>query len=111
MNVAKPQSDDVLLIFGCGAVGLTAIMSAALSPCKTIIAIDNIPDKCQLAERLGATHSINPTKQDVVAEVRRITDGKMASKALDCVGNLRVIQTAHDSLVRTHASQEAWATV
>lgn len=100
MNVAKPEAGDVLLVYGCGAVGLTAIMSAALTPCKTIIAIDNVADKCQLAMSLGATHSLIPAQQDVEAEIKKLTDGRMATIALDCVGNLRVLQSAHDSLVR-----------
>ena len=109
MNVVKPQAHDIVLIFGCGVVGLTAVMAAALTSC-TIIAVDNVESKCELALSLGATHKINPTTHDVVDEVRKLTGGKMATWALDCVGNLKVLQTGHDSLVSYH-HPENWPNI
>ncbi len=61
-----------IAVFGTGSVGLSAVMAAKLSGAHTIIAIDPIAERRALAEGLGATHSVDPAKSDVVDAVRAI---------------------------------------
>ncbi len=94
INVAKVGSEDQVAVYGCGAVGMSAIMGAAVAGCKTIIAVGGNPRSLELARELGATHTINRKEvEDVPAEVQRIT-GTGADVALDTSGNGRMMTNA-----------------
>ena len=71
----QPKKGTSLAVFGCGGVGMSAIMAAAIAGCTTIIGIDVVPDRLALAQELGATHVVNSAETDPVAEIKRITGG------------------------------------
>jgi len=48
-----------MVVFGAGAVGLSALMAAKALRCGTIIAVDVHENRLELAKELGATHTIN----------------------------------------------------
>lgn len=88
LNALCPAADTAILITGCGAVGLSAVMAAKMSPCSKIIACDISDEKLALAKEFGATHTINASKVSSVPEaVREITDGLGAHYAADCTGS------------------------
>lgn len=97
-NALQPEAGSALAVFGTGAVGLSAIMAAALRGCTKIIAIDVIDHRLKLAEELGATHAINARETAPVDAIREITDGLGADNALECTGNLEVIRQSMDCL-------------
>jgi len=66
--------DDSVAVFGTGSVGLSAVMAARLVGAGTIIAIDLVDSRLALARELGATDTINPSREDVPEAVRRITE-------------------------------------
>lgn len=92
MNVLQPMPEMSLVVFGAGAVGLCSIMAASMSPASVIIAVDMVDSRLDLARELGATHTINPSKVDAVQEIRRLTGGYGADRALDATGNVGVIK-------------------
>lgn len=53
---ARPGSS--LVVFGCGGVGLSAVMAAKIANCSRILAVDINPERLRIARELGATHSI-----------------------------------------------------
>lgn len=75
LNKLKPAFGSSIAVFGCGGVGLSAVMAANLTPCLNIIAVDINDDRLALAKELGATHTINSKKTDVVQEIYSITGG------------------------------------
>jgi len=75
LNRLKPGFGDSLVVFGCGAAGLSAVMAAKIAGCKNIIAVDLHESRLELAHELGATHSVNGKTEDLVGEIKRITDG------------------------------------
>lgn len=75
LNRIQPKAGSSLVVFGCGGVGMSAIMAGALVGCSTIIAVDIVPERLELAKELGATHILNNKETDVVEEIRRITNG------------------------------------
>ena len=85
INTANTQAGDAVVIIGAGGVGLNAINGALVAGASTIIAVDVADDKLEKAKKFGATHTINSTKVDPVAEVLRIT-GRGADSAFDFVG-------------------------
>lgn len=95
MNTLKPAMDSSVAVFGCGAVGMSAIMGAKVSRCKTIIAVGGNAKSLELAKELGATHTINRKEvEDIPAAIAEITGNGGADYAIDTSGYGPLIQTA-----------------
>ncbi len=75
VSALAPDSSSSIVIFGAGTVGLSALMGAAYLGCATIIAVDPVASRRELALELGATHVVDPTTEDVVAVVQELTGG------------------------------------
>src|SRR3954451_21274699 len=70
LNVLRPGTDDSLVVYGAGAVGLAAIAAAAAEGVESIVAVDPLESRREVAERFGAT-SVDPGQtDDVVARVK-----------------------------------------
>ncbi|MGI5990591.1 MAG: NAD(P)-dependent alcohol dehydrogenase [Lachnospiraceae bacterium] len=76
LNFLKPAFGTSIAVFGCGTVGMSAIMAAKIANCATIIAVGGNPKSLELAKELGATDTINrKTCEDIPAEIKRISGG------------------------------------
>ncbi|KAF8558805.1 alcohol dehydrogenase [Imleria badia] len=89
--------DSNVAVFGCGAIGLGVISTAAVVGASRIIAIDTNPGKREWAIKMGATEFVNPTDlpggkriQDHLVE---ITDGGL-DFTFDATGNVNVMRVA-----------------
>ena len=71
-NVLKAHPGDAIAVFGTGGVGLNALMAAALAGAMPVIGIDPNPTRRALAKIYGATHVIDPSDSDVLAEIKKI---------------------------------------
>jgi len=74
MNTTPVFPGSRVAVIGCGGVGLSVIQGAKVQHARQIIGIDVNPTKLQWAKDFGATHTIDASKVDAVAEVRRLTD-------------------------------------
>jgi aryl-alcohol dehydrogenase len=97
-NALQPEAGSAFTVFGTGAVGLSAIMAAALRGCTRIIAVDVLDHRLALAKELGATDTINAKETGPVDAIKEITDGFGSDYALECTGNLDVIRMSCDCL-------------
>jgi aryl-alcohol dehydrogenase len=97
LNCLKPRPGSSIAIFGMGAVGLSAVMAAAVANCKSIIAVDIQDSRLELARRVGATHTINGKRADAVAGVKSLTEGG-ADFAVEATGIPAVMTQAFDAL-------------
>ncbi len=87
LNVLRPKFGSSIAVFGCGTVGMSAIMAAKIAGCQKIIAVGGNAKSLELAKELGATHTINRREvADIPAEVHKITNGG-ANYAIDTSGN------------------------
>ena len=75
LNVMKPEAGKSFAVFGAGSVGLAGLMAAKLAGCEPIIAVDIRAHRLELAKSLGATHTIDNTRDDAVTKIRQITGG------------------------------------
>lgn len=71
-NTAQPKAGESLAVFGCGGIGLCALLGAQIIGCVPRIAIDLNPQKLVLAKAMGATHCIDASKEDPVASLQKI---------------------------------------
>ena len=97
LNALGVGPGDDFVVFGSGAVGLSAVMGARVGGATTIIAVDVMPERLKLAEELGATHTIDGRADDLVAQIAAITGGGVRY-SLDTTGNVTVIRNAIDAL-------------
>lgn len=103
LNSLNPPAGSSIVIFGAGAVGLSGLLAAVIAGCTTIIAVDVHDSRLAFARELGATHTINASTQDAVAEIKKITGGG-AQFALETTGVPAVFSNMTYSLaVRGHA--------
>ena len=75
LNCLKPEFGASIAIYGCGAVGLSAIMAAKIAGCLEIFAVDVHESRLQLAKELGATLAMNSKEVDVVKAIRETFNG------------------------------------
>lgn len=97
INSLKVKPGTSFVTFGAGAVGLSAVLAAQVAGATTIIAVDVVPSRLELAKELGATHVINSKEEDAVEKVREITDGG-ALYAIESTGIPAVLRQGVDSL-------------
>jgi aryl-alcohol dehydrogenase len=100
LNVLKPGPGSSIAVFGAGAVGLAAILAAAIAGCDTIVAVDVRPARLELARELGATHAVDASRADAAAAVRDATGGG-AAFALEAAGVPAAVRAAVDCLEPT----------
>jgi aryl-alcohol dehydrogenase len=93
INVMRPGPADALVVFGLGGVGMSAVMAAKVIGCQTVIGVDPNGSRLDLGRELGATHGIDPSKDDVVEEVFKIT-GSGARFSLEMCGSIEALQQA-----------------
>ena len=83
----KPSSREAVMRVRAAGVGLT------------LLNMDVSDEKCALAREWGADEAINVKKEgDLVAAVKRLTDGRGVDAAIDYVGHSETFQVAYDSL-------------
>lgn len=98
MNRLAPPVGSSIAVFGAGAVGLAAVMAAKVVGCTTIIAVDVHPSRLDLAQELGATHTIDASDgRDVMQVLRAVAPSgvnysvetsavpAVAAQAIDCL--------------------------
>ncbi|MDH5750514.1 MAG: alcohol dehydrogenase catalytic domain-containing protein, partial [Rhodospirillales bacterium] len=85
-NTADVAPGAAVAIFGCGGIGMSAILAAAMRKAAVVIAIDVVADKLAAAAAAGATHAINAAGEDPVARIMEITEGRGVDIALEAIG-------------------------
>ncbi|MET9514488.1 S-(hydroxymethyl)mycothiol dehydrogenase [Streptomyces sp. NPDC002994] len=86
VNTGAVGRGDSVAVIGCGGVGMAAVAGARLAGATTIVAVDVDERKLERARDLGATHTVDGTKADVVDAVRELTGGFGADVVVDAVG-------------------------
>jgi Zn-dependent alcohol dehydrogenase len=98
VNCAGVRPGDSVAVFGLGGVGLAALLGARAAGATTIVAVDVIEEKLELARELGASATI-PAGEDAVSAVRDATGGG-ADHAIETVGSERVLADAYGATRR-----------
>ncbi len=81
----RVTSSDVVLVLGCGAVGLGAISASAFAGAM-VIAADVDDAKLAIAQQAGASHIIHTQRQDLHAKLAEITDGLGPDVVIEAIG-------------------------
>ena len=93
-----PKPDDTVVVVGSGMIGLLVIQVLKDKGTRNIVAVDVDPRKLVLAQRMGATRTLNPKDNDVPAAVRDVTGGRGADVSFEVVGHGDTVLSAIRSL-------------
>ena len=101
LYTAQVQPGSTCMVFGCGLVGLGAVIGCRLAGAERIVAVDLSEDRLAEARHHGATET-RLTGDDVVDWIREETGGFGADYTFEATGNVKVMQQAVES------AREAW---
>lgn len=92
-NDSKVKPGETVAVIGVGGIGLAAVNAAKIAGAGKVIAIDPVPEKRALAEKLGATHVFDASDTDVVKRVMALTEGGV-NYAIEAVGRPETAELA-----------------
>jgi NDMA-dependent alcohol dehydrogenase len=82
---ADVQPGETVVVYGVGGIGAAAVQGAALAGAKSVVVIEPVEWKREKILELGATHTA-ASHEEGFALVQQLTEGRMADKAILCVG-------------------------
>ena len=85
-EAANIKIGDAVAVFAQGPIGLCATAGAKLKGATTIIGVDTVPARLEMARRMGADHVVDFNAVDPVDEIMRITDGRGVDVAIEALG-------------------------
>ncbi len=89
VNAAKIARGSMVVVLGCGGVGLSTILGALYCGAGRVLAIDVNPARLELAKQFGATETLCADRHDrglieAAKEVKRRSGGRGADYAFEC---------------------------
>ena len=91
---ANVRVGDRVAVFGLGAIGLIVVQLLELAGVKSIIGIDPLPNRRNIAGQYGVDHLLDPTVVDAGAEIKRLTGGLGADVCIEFSGSGSGLQHA-----------------
>jgi S-(hydroxymethyl)glutathione dehydrogenase/alcohol dehydrogenase len=101
LNTAQVEPGSTCIVFGCGLVGLGAVIGTRLAGAERIVAIDRSEERLAQARRHGATET-RLAGDDTLDWIREETGGFGADYTFEATGNVAVMRQA------VEAAREAW---
>ena len=84
---------DTVAVFAQGPIGLCATAGAKLKGATHIFAVDAVPERLEMARRLGADTVVDYKSVDPVEEIMRITDGRGVDVAIEALGTQETFES------------------
>jgi L-iditol 2-dehydrogenase len=79
-------SGGTAAVFGCGPIGLSTIAALRSAGIEEIIASEPLEARRAFASRLGASHTIDPERENVIQAIRDLTNGRGVDVAFEAAG-------------------------
>ncbi|MFN8051821.1 MAG: Zn-dependent alcohol dehydrogenase [Acidimicrobiales bacterium] len=92
LNAGDVQAGDTVLVMGAGGIGLSVVQGARIAGATRIIVSDPVEARRETATAVGATDVVDPTEEDVVSVVQRLT-GVGVDIAFDAAGSAALTET------------------
>ena len=100
VNRAQVTDIDIVMVIGCGMVGMGAVVRAAQRG-ATVIAADIDEEKLTLAREMGAKYTVNTMSDDVQVCLQEITNGFGPDVVIEAVGSPVTYRMAVDEVAFT----------
>ncbi|MEW6455607.1 MAG: zinc-binding dehydrogenase [Acidobacteriota bacterium] len=96
-NRANIKPGDVVVVFGCGGVGINVVQLASAMG-AIVVAVDVKESKLEWAKKFGAYEIVNASKVEDLAKTLRKMTGGGADVAIEAIGNPKTMEIAFNSL-------------
>jgi alcohol dehydrogenase len=93
---ANIRIGDTVAVFAQGPIGLCATAGAKLMGATRIIVVDAVPERLEVAKRMGADDVVNFKEIDPVAAIMELTGGRGVDVAIEALG----LQTTFENALR-----------
>jgi S-(hydroxymethyl)glutathione dehydrogenase/alcohol dehydrogenase len=100
LQTAAVRPGSRVAVFGAGGVGLNAVQGAVIAGAPQIVAVDVHPRKLELARLFGATQVVDASRDDPVAAIRELTEGRGVDYAFEAIGAKQTIEQAYAAVRR-----------
>jgi Zn-dependent alcohol dehydrogenase len=97
LYTAGVRTGDTALVLGAGGIGLSIVAGCRLAGASTIIVSDPVAHRRDAAIRFGATHTVDPSREDVGQVVASLTEVGV-DVAFDAVGSAALIRTGLEAI-------------
>ena len=87
------SAGDTVAVFGLGPIGLLHLQISRLRGASTVIGVDIVDKKLELGKKLGADYTFNPLREDVPAEIKKITK-RGVDVAIESSGSIKAFNDA-----------------
>jgi L-iditol 2-dehydrogenase len=91
---SPPALNDTVVVVGAGMIGLALVQALSHTGCGRLIVLDIADDRLKLAASLGATHAVNSSRENALAAVNQLTDGRGADVSFEAVGMSATVDLA-----------------
>jgi alcohol dehydrogenase len=91
---ANIRIGDSVAVFAQGPIGLCATLGAKLRGAALIVGVDRLRERRAMARRFGASITLDPDECDVVAEIKRLTEGRGVDVAIEALGRQETFEAA-----------------
>ncbi len=98
INTAQVEAGSSVVVMGLGGVGVNSVQAARLAGARHVIAVDILDSKLETARTFGATHLINPSREDPVKFVKDLTAGRGADYVFVTVGSAKAVTQSFDMI-------------
>jgi len=96
LNISGMKTGDSCAVTGTGMIGIFVIKLLRIAGAGKIIAIDNDPSKLECAKTSGADKAFDPSDNNLVEEIRGLTNSRGADISFEAVGLSETVNTAID---------------
>ena len=96
---AQIEPGDTVAIWGCGPVGQFAIQSAWMLGAGRVIAIDQVPERLEMAREHGKAETVDFSQVKVYDALMEMTNGRGPDRCIDCVGTEAAVGASADSML------------
>ncbi|KAF2111686.1 hypothetical protein BDV96DRAFT_175332 [Lophiotrema nucula] len=101
-ELANATGKDQIAVFGLGGVGMVALMAAKIRGCRTIIAVDRVQSRLEVAKSVGATHTIDTSgfqnlEEDLARAIKDISP-LGTNISIDTTGVLDIVKAGVQAL-------------
>jgi threonine dehydrogenase-like Zn-dependent dehydrogenase len=83
---AEIEPGDTVAVWGCGPVGQFCIQSAWMLGAGRVVAVDRVPERLEMAHRIGKAETINFSEESVYDRLQELTSGRGPDRCIDAVG-------------------------
>ena len=89
---------DTVAVFAQGPIGLCATVGARLRGASLIVGVDPVERRREMSVRFGASLTLNPSTDDVVARLKALTGGRGVDVAIEALGRQETFESALRSI-------------